>query len=244
MENVRERFEQVEKLLFWDEDSVKASNVLLDMKDKLWFQDEDMLRYNLLKNYSAIHLYEGNTKRLKNTLSEIDNNFISNQTSENQLLFVDALISRFECLFAIGLPYPSFSQADFDMIDKAEKILESSNQLSERETKRQIAHLNLCKGILFRNKGNTDKFLDLAQKSEKCYEEIGNICGLSKVLVIIGYFYSNVLRDYDLALPYYEKSLELLKIKENTSRKAYIFLRMGNCFTNKGELDKGFEYSN
>ncbi|HON18439.1 MAG TPA: tetratricopeptide repeat protein [Salinivirgaceae bacterium] len=164
------------------------------------------------------------------------------QKNEIDKLFLSFFKSIFQNEMAYYQMHIGNAEESMQLLKKAEQTLRMLLLESKFPEPIQIKyHLgqnyNLQAG-LYRDQGNIAKALEYNHKSLKLREETDDQEGIAQTLNNLGLIHKN-LKEYENALKYYERSLEIIKNNPKMRYEAgYCLLNIASLYRDKENLDK------
>ncbi len=136
---------------------------------------------------------------------------------------------------------------DQEKKDEASKVLNRAKDLSEKiNDENRLANILTSLSILYYQKSDMDKSIDMAFYAEKIYKKHNNITNLANINNLISISYSRK-GDNEKAKEYMIKALKLNKeldeTRNNMRNRAIYYVNLGFTYGKESNMDKSLEYS-
>jgi tetratricopeptide (TPR) repeat protein len=226
-----------------DQNKFKEALVAIDIledKDDLVLEDHLIIR--LLK--SQVLSKTGKTQKGLELANETLI-MVRDQVSGNQLLLVDAIITKTEALRWAGQFNPGYAieklSGYLQLLEQGEQILETTSNVELPEIATRAAVLQRNKGIIYQSLREFDRADECFQESMTLHNKMGNKKGVVEVLVSLATTHE-IKAKFDLQLKIYHDCLKLFEELGDREGKAEILLYIARVYERKGEPKVGLTY--
>jgi len=202
----------------------------IEQKEKL--SSVEKLTFNLLKGSAMVMLGQ-----YDETFSLAEQLIQESQKLGKKLHTIDALILKAKSLYWLRK-----IDDGLKIIEQGERLLKTITDKSSFEIKQRKAWIAWGKGVSYMEKGEYDLQLKNLEKGLKLGEETGIKQIAFFCLMLLGNYYTYVKGDFNRALRYLNRSLEVARSMQNQLNTAWSISILVSIYYKRGELDICVKY--
>lgn len=223
-------FTQAERLIEKGEFE-EALQVIINYEKKGDLTNFDLLSCHLLKG-SVLNMLG----RFREVLTLAKLAYQESQKLGKKLQTVDSFILKGRALWLLGRDDDAL-----DAINQGETLLKTLNFESPLENSQRECMIAFVKGVVYANKGDSDRNLKYLKQSLSLAEELRDKQIIFYCLSLIG-FHFTYKGDLNTALTYANRAQETAEEIHNKQIVAYNYINLGYISYLKGELDRALDY--
>ncbi len=170
---------------------------------------------------------------------------VRTQTPVNQLLLLNAIITKIEALRCAKQFVPTYSRGNLSqhllLLEEGESLLESTSDLKSLERTERVAILFRNKGLIFRALGEYDRAINTLQKSKALYQILDKKGELIQVLLDLAEIFG-LMTDCNRQLDILQECLNLNHTINDQEGFVETFLNFASVYLTLGDLETAFSY--
>ena len=209
----------------------EALQLIINYEKKGNLTNFDLLSCHLLKG-SVLNMLG----RFREVLSLAKLAYQESKKQGKKIQTVDSLILKGRASWLLGR-----SDDALDVINQGETLLKTLNNELPLEIKRRECMIAFVKGVVYANKGDSDRNLKYLKLSLSLGEELKDKQMIFYCLSLIG-FHFIYMGDLNSALTYANRAQETAEEIHNKQIVAYNYINLGNISYFKGKLDHALDY--
>ncbi|UCG00830.1 MAG: tetratricopeptide repeat protein, partial [Candidatus Heimdallarchaeota archaeon] len=170
---------------------------------------------------------------------------VRNQALGNQLLLVDAIITKLEALRRVSQIFSTYSieklSGHLQLLKEGERILENILHIEPLERTERIVILLRIKGIIYRSLSDFGRAEKCFLESIVLHKKMGNKRDVIELLTDLAIIYQ-IKAEYDRQLEIFQDCLNLCEELEDREGIAESFLKLANVYQSKGDPENASIY--